>query len=244
MAFSVISAAPVCNLLARQLLNHREVVVATQPVVCARAPGEQLAPQLLVAASINVSNSCSWLTHEVPLLLTPACLQGHYSCCCADTWASEIGMLSSSAPRLITTGRRVPTGTNGGVTLLGLAASAAGGLFMGLVVWAAGCVSRETRHPGVLQQHNSMHAQQWMLLATAAGVFGSLTDSLLGATVQYSGWCTKTHKVVPRAAQHVQHISGLPLLSNNAVNAVSALLTSLGVAVVVLLHARGAGVLS
>jgi uncharacterized membrane protein len=53
-------------------------------------------------------------------------------------------------------------------------------------------------------------------------------DSLLGATLQYSGWCSKTKRVVAQAAAGVQHISGRPWLSNNQVNALAALCTSSG----------------
>jgi uncharacterized membrane protein len=141
-------------------------------------------------------------------------------------------MLSSSPPRLISSGAAVPPGTNGGVTLLGLGAGAAGGLAMGMVQWVGGCVSGEFL--GGLQPAAGSTAAAckgarfWLVLGTAAGVSGSLIDSLLGATLQYSGWCSKTNRVVAQAAPHVKHISGRPLLSNNQVNALAALLTSTG----------------
>jgi uncharacterized protein (TIGR00297 family) len=82
----------------------------------------------------------------------------------ADTWASEIGRHARAAPRLITTGRPVPAGTDGGMTLLGTVGGIAGaGLIAGLAF---------------ASDHRVLTA------VAVAGVFGMLLDSLLGATLQ------------------------------------------------------------
>ena len=82
----------------------------------------------------------------------------------ADTWATEIGSHSPKSPRLITTGTRVPAGTDGGVTLLGTAAGIAGaGLIAGL---------------------SYLLGQRSAPSIAAAGVIAMLVDSLLGASVQ------------------------------------------------------------
>lgn len=52
-------------------------------------------------------------------------LQGHYACCCADTFSSEFGILSKLDPILITTGQvgpktsvsQIPTGIRKSISL-------------------------------------------------------------------------------------------------------------------------------
>ena len=138
---------------------------------------------------------------------------GYLSCCCADTWASEVGVLSKRTPRLITTLRPVRRGTNGGVSALGLGASLAGGLFIGLS--AVG-----------LSLPLGLAQPALIAICAAGGLLGSLVDSLCGATLQYSGYSWELEKVVQRPGDGVARISGRPLLDNNQVNLLSASITA------------------
>lgn len=148
---------------------------------------------------------------------------GHYACCTADTWASELGVLSSRAPRLITTFQVVPPGTNGGVTLLGLAASALGGAFIGLLYLVMSAFS-STAQPAVVA------------LGAVTGLMGSLLDSLLGATLQAT-WFDSERRTICEERAHAQatsstHVCGVDVLTNEQVNAVSVLVTTLASGVV------------
>jgi uncharacterized membrane protein len=58
----------------------------------------------------------------------------HFACCLGDTLASELGILSRSPPRLITTFKPVPPGTNGALSTVGTIASVGGGTIMGAVM--------------------------------------------------------------------------------------------------------------
>ena len=81
----------------------------------------------------------------------------------ADTWATEVGLLSSAPPRMITTWRAVAPGVSGGVTWLGTGAAIAGAALIAGGAWLLGV-------PG------------WIPWVTGVGAM--LLDSLLGATVE------------------------------------------------------------
>jgi uncharacterized protein (TIGR00297 family) len=87
----------------------------------------------------------------------------------ADTWATELGRWSPSAPRLITTWRVVSHGTSGGMTILGTSGALAGALLIGGV--ASALAHGAPGHPG-------------LLAVVLAGFSGATVDSLLGATVE------------------------------------------------------------
>lgn len=133
----------------------------------------------------------------------------------ADTWATELGVLSRRPPVLITTLRRVEAGTSGGVSGAGLAASAAGALLVGLV--AAGVHVWET----------GMWQIALVPAALVGGLCGSLTDSLFGATVQAS-YRTASGRITERThdAAGQPHVlaRGWRVINNDAVNALSSVL--------------------
>lgn len=98
-----------------------------------------------------------------------AAFAGAFAAASADTWATEIGTLARQAPRSILTWRPIPTGLSGGVTVTGTLASIVGACFVALVA-------------------RSTHLAAFVPVA-AAGVAGSLVDSLLGAGIQALRHC-------------------------------------------------------
>lgn len=140
-----------------------------------------------------------------------------------DTWASEFGtVLTGAQPRLIISGEKVPRGTNGGVTVMGIACSAVGGLVIGFAFYVVILLSVDTE---LLRSSPN----QWplLLIGLFGGFFGSLFDSFLGAIFQYSGIDIKTGTIVEFPRPGVKYISGSPWLDNHSVNLIGCFLTAL-----------------
>lgn len=124
----------------------------------------------------------------------------------ADTWATELGVLNPTPPRIITDLRkRVEKGTSGGVSLFGTLASLLGASTIALPA--------------------AFFSNDWFLLPliTFAGLAGSLLDSFLGATVQAMYYCPTDKKETEKHPLHTcgtetVHVRGWKWLNNDWVN--------------------------
>jgi uncharacterized protein (TIGR00297 family) len=94
----------------------------------------------------------------------------------ADTMASEVGV--ATTPRLITNFKKVPPGTDGGVSVLGTFAGILGAGLIGLAAYILGI------YPDLVRT---------MVIALVAGTFGCLVDSILGAILEIKGYLTNEH---------------------------------------------------
>jgi uncharacterized protein (TIGR00297 family) len=141
---------------------------------------------------------------------------GALAAAAADTWGTELGLLAQRPPRLITSLAVVAPGTSGGVTIQGLVAGVGGASLVGL---AAQLGSRE-------------RSSRWLGAAIAAGLVGSLVDSLLGATLQAAYWCDRCGLVTEQpthapCGQVTRLVRGVGWVDNDVVNGLATLAGSL-----------------
>ena len=88
----------------------------------------------------------------------------------ADTVASEIGV-TGGIPRMITTLKQVPIGTNGGITVTGETVALLGGFGISVVAMLLSVIT-----------------PQMMAICTLAGFVGTNIDSVIGATLENKGF--------------------------------------------------------
>jgi len=176
--------------------------------------------QVLANGGLGAVLAIVYAHYPEPLLF--AAFLGVMATVNADTWATELGILSQTPPRLITTGREVPPGTSGGVSRLGIWSSVAGALLIGTAATALIQVG------SLLGGHGwSLEAVSYPLLAVAGGLLGSLFDSLLGASGQGIYYCdrcsTETESRIHRCGQSARPLRGWAWLNNDVVNFLASL---------------------
>ena len=149
----------------------------------------------LAAMAYMLSHTPTWYAVGIGALAASA----------ADTWATEIGTLTGHNPVSIVSGRRVPAGTSGGVSVIGTLASIGGALFI-----AAGAAFARWPAP--------------FTAVVLGGLAGSVADSLLGATLQTRRWCDvcakSTERPVHNCGTQTRRTGGVRGFDNDAVNAV------------------------
>lgn len=124
----------------------------------------------------------------------------------ADTWATELGVLNPTPPRLITNGKVVSRGTSGGVTWIGYLAALTGA---GLIALA-----------GAYFTQAAAYNVPWVILG---GLVGATVDSILGATVQGIYYCPECGKETESFPKHhcgtrTTRIRGWYRLNNDLIN--------------------------
>jgi uncharacterized protein (TIGR00297 family) len=139
---------------------------------------------------------------------------GYLACLCestADTWATEIGTLSKSAPISIASFKPMPPGQSGAISLWGTIAALVATL----------CTMVVTRFSANFIGPLPYWPIQMWLAAAYAGFVGTLLDSLLGATLQGLYRCDNCGKVIENKSHcglRAKRIRGIAFINNDIVN--------------------------
>ena len=150
-----------------------------------------------VAGILVILSSMNPLYDLYPLYL------GAVAAVTADTWGTEIGLLSKGATVSLPTFKPVDRGTSGGVSEIGLLGGILGAVAIALsgYYWYAD--------------------DQTAIVVVIAGAVGSLVDSVLGGTMQGQYRCAVCGKLTERrfhCRQAASRVRGLAWMNNDVVN--------------------------
>ncbi|MFX0206974.1 MAG: DUF92 domain-containing protein [Candidatus Hodarchaeota archaeon] len=151
----------------------------------------------------------------------------------ADTWATEVGILSKKRPRLVTNFRQsVDPGTSGGITFFGCTASLLAAILVATTYLISVLIISLV---GINQK-----VLVFTILVVIGGFLGSLIDSIEGAAIQgiyYCDHCKKETESNPhkRCGNITRLYRGIQLINNDFVNLSSALILAFSISLTILL---------
>ena len=209
----IISFVLISSLLTRYRYDYKQRIGSAQEKGGQRSWQNTLANGIVggVAAILELA------THqEIYTIVYVSSIAGAMS----DTIATEIGLLSNSQPRLITSFRRVVMqGTSGAVSALGEVAGLVSAIGLSGMALLLGAVSGSNVH------------LTFAFLSVVVGAFlGMNFDSLLGATLQGKNRCKVCGKPTENLVHHGEPTtseSGIRYLENNLVNLFSTMAAAL-----------------
>lgn len=138
-----------------------------------------------------------WLGYEVLLFA----FVGSVAASNADSWASEIGGLSTKVPVMITNFKPITKGISGGVTLLGTIGGLFGSLFISMLGYC------------VLVSDGSVDL---LWIPFISGIAGFMLDSLLGALLQAQ--YVDANNGITERSENGTLVKGLAWMDNDLVN--------------------------
>ena len=161
-----------------------------------------------VGANGGIAGIIIVLQFLFPSLNLYAIYLGSVAAVTADTWGTEIGLLKNFPTYSMTKLRQVSQGSNGGVSVAGLA-----GGFLGSLVTTSSA-------------YFWIQGISTLLLISTAGFLACLVDSILGDTLQVSFQCQVCSKITEKKTHctaQTRYVSGVHWMDNDRVNWICAI---------------------
>lgn len=144
------------------------------------------------------------------------------SAVCADTWATELGTWKKTKTYNVLNLKPIEQGVSGGISLNGIV----GALLGTIIIAFSGLMWIE------------MNYYFFFLIIILSGMFGSLIDSILGATIQLQNKCNVCKKITEReihCGQATNFHKGLTWINNDVVNFIAGLSGSFAIYILLII---------